>query len=144
MCYIFNSEGDSEKFDSIVEHLASSTFAFYLADQHQKDYLKRIFVQVGEKIKRNISVSSSAYFAKSLYGIEMSKLILQWVNDNLEKFEDCSTDELQTAVADLFVQLFPKKISMPRENFFVILKEWVSGKLYADICKALHNSTPMA
>ncbi len=85
LCYVYNSESDSETFDSIVEDLANSTFAFYLADQRQKDYLKRIFSQIGEKIKRDIGTSSATYFAKSLYGIEMSKLILQWVNENLEK-----------------------------------------------------------
>lgn len=143
LCYVYNSENNSEKFDSIVENLVSSTFAFYLADQHQKDYLKRIFVQVVERIKQKISVSSITYFAKSLYGIKMSELILQWLDENLEKLEDCSADELQAVIADLFVQLFPEKVNVPWETFFTILKEWVSGKLYVDICKTLHNSTPM-
>lgn len=144
LCYVYNSESDSETFDSIVEDLANSTFAFYLADQRQKDYLKRIFSQIGEKIKRDIGTSSATYFAKSLYGIEMSKLILQWVNENLEKIEECSINELQGIVADLFVQLFPEGISMPRETFFAILTEWISGKLYVDIYRAFHNDVSIA
>ncbi len=144
LCYIYNSESDSEKFDSIVEYLASSTFAFYLADQRQKDYLKRIFAQIGEKIKRNISVSTAGYFAKSLYGIGISKLILQWVDENLEKFEDYSIDGFQVVVTDLFIQLFPERISISQEVLSVILKEWISGKLYVDICKTLHSSISIA
>lgn len=144
LCYVYNSENDSEKFDSIVENLASSTFAFYLASQSQKSYLRRIFAQVGEKIKQNISTSSAAYFARSLYGIEMSELILRWIDKNLEELEGYSADQLQAIIADLFVQLFPEKIGMPRETFFVILREWISGKLYVDIYKVLHDSIPMA
>lgn len=33
---------------------------------------------------------------------------------------------------------------MPRETFFAILTEWISGKLYVDIYRAFHNDVSIA
>ena len=140
LCYIYNAEKDLNQFDNVVEKLASSTFAFYLADKEQKEYIKRIFLQIGEKIKQNVKNNDAVYFAKSLYGIKISRRILQWVDINLEFLGNYQSKELLMVLTNLFVELFPEQISISIESFTLILEKWISGELYINIYDALERA----
>lgn len=133
LCYVYNSGCTSEEFDDTVENLVSSTFAFYLADSGQKGYLKRIFAQVANKIKQDIDPTTISYYAKSLYGIEISKQILQWTDENIDILSTCSIEECRIALTNLFLQLFSDKNGVTSEAFPDILTAWISGKLYVEI-----------
>lgn len=144
LCYIYNTEKDSDQFDNVVEELASSTFAFYLADKEQKEYIKRIFLQIGEKIKQNVKNNDAVYFAKSLYGIKISSRILQWVDINLEFLGDYQPKELLMVLTHLFVELFPEQINISIESFTLILEKWIAGELYINIYDALGQAIAMS
>lgn len=144
LCYIYNAEKDSDQFDNVVEELASSTFAFYLADKEQKEYIKRIFLQIGEKIKQNVKNNDTVYFAKSLYGIKISRKILQWVDINLEFLGDYQPKELLMVLTHLFVELFPEQINISIESFMLILEKWIAGELYINIYESLGQTIAMS
>lgn len=140
LCYVYNSECSSEEFNDIVEGLASSTFAFYLADSSQRGYLKRIFTQVANKIKHDVDSTTISYYAKSLYGIEISKQILQWTDANIDTLSDCSSEECRRILVNLFLQLFSDKSGVTRETFSDILAAWISGRLYVEISNIISQN----
>lgn len=134
LCYIYHIERNVEEFYSTVEILSHSSFAFYLADTEQREYLERIFLRIANRVCETMKERSSSYFAKSLYGLRTSEQILQWVEENIDLLEDSLFEDPLRLIVDQFMQLFPGKINVPEETFRLILQKWISGNLYIEIC----------
>lgn len=143
LCYIYSIQADQSQFMQSVKNLTDSTFAFYLADEEQKKNLEKIFQVIAEKILDNVKTDDVPYFAKSLYGINTSRYILQWVDENILMLTGCQSDELLRAVSDLFMNLFSEQIDISKDIFTIILNEWVSGELYIDIYNDLGQPLSM-
>ena len=102
-----------------------------------------MFQVIAEKIYDEIQINNIPYFAKSLYGINVSRHILQWTDENILMLNDCSSDEILLAIRELFISLFPEQIDVHKKDFVAILNKWNAGKLYIDIYDELSQSVPL-
>lgn len=133
LCYIYNLQQDADQFFESVETLVAQTFAYYLGDEEQKKALRIIFHLIAQKIVSNVKPENVEYFARSLYGINISSHILNWVDANIENLEDCSTAQLHDAIAKFFMQLFHDKTKVDFDELIAVSRLWVAGKTYAEI-----------
>lgn len=140
LCYIYNSQQTPEQFTNTVDMLVTQTFAYYLSKDNQREALRKLFQLIAQKIISNIAPEQSVYFAKSLYGIDISNQVLHWVDENIENLVDLSIDQLIDATANLFVQLFPDRINVDADMLISIIHSWIAGIPYVEICDNLGNS----
>jgi hypothetical protein len=98
LCYLYNSTQEINIFFETANKIAQSTFAYYLASDENKQILKTIFCLIAQKIVEEIKLEKTVYFSKSLYGIEKSKKILLWVNQNIEIIKEYPIEN----IIDLF------------------------------------------
>jgi hypothetical protein len=143
LCYIFNSQQSSEQFISMVDELVTQTFAYFLGNDDQKKALRAIFELIAQKIVTDITPENAPYFAKSLYGIDVSSQVLSWVDENVENLKDCSNNQLFEAIARLFFQLFPDKVKVNFDLLITILQQWIAGVPYMNIYNNLHKELPI-
>lgn len=139
LCYIYNSYQDSKQFYDKVQELTTETFAYCLGTNEQKEGLETIFQLIAQKIVSNIQPEETLYFAHSLYGIEVSKQILEWVDEMTDQLEECSMYEMIALIIDLYQQVFPDKVKVTYDKFITIANLWMEGKSYSDIYKELQG-----
>lgn len=143
LCFIYSIQNEYTQFVQTARNLVSLTFAFYLANNEQKKNLEKMFQVIAEKICDEIQINNIPYFAKSLYGINVSRHILQWTDENISMLSDCSSDEILLAICELFISLFPEQMDVHKKDFIAILNKWNAGKLYIDIYDELSQSVPL-
>lgn len=134
LCYIYNPQQEPKQFFDLVKILLSQTFAYYLADADKRKALDVIFCLIAQKITSTVEPQRSAYFARSLYGINKSNQIMNWVKRNAKNIMNCSTDQILDEILNLFLDLFPKEMIVnSKEDLSYILKLWKTGAPYIDI-----------
>lgn len=139
LCYIYDSLASSEQFYGIVNELVTQTFAYFLGEDKQRNALDTIFNLIAQKITSEVNMENTNYFAKSLYGIDISKQILSWIDDNIEMLEDCSLNQLLDAIANFFIELFPDRVKGDGDILIDILRLWIDGSPYIEIYKKFEN-----
>lgn len=144
LCFIYSTQNEYTQFTQTAKSLTDLTFAFYLADDEQKKNLEKIFQVISEKITDEITPNNVSYFAKSLYGINTSHHILQWVDENILILSDYSPNDLLLEISELFILLFPKQADISKEILTVILNKWNEGKLYVDIYNELSKNISLS
>lgn len=137
LCYLFNSLLDQQEFLNSVDTLVQSTFAYYLSADDDKQTLVTIFRMIAHKIVMEIKPESAPYFAKSLYGINISSCILEWVNENIGALNECSMEQLLNEMVGLFSSLFHDDAEASNEILMIIAKFWVNGEPYISIFNSL-------
>jgi len=140
LCYIYNFQQNAERFINMVDTLVTHTFAYFLGNDEQKKALGTIFQLIAQKITSDVSPQKAAYFAKSLYGIDISGQVLNWVDDNIENLADYSTDQRLVAIANLFMQLFPDRVKVNTDVLLAVTRLWVAGRPYVDIFNNLQEN----
>ncbi|PKM71737.1 MAG: hypothetical protein CVU91_12740 [Firmicutes bacterium HGW-Firmicutes-16] len=143
LCYIYSSQKNVEQFKSMANTLATQTFACFLGDDDQKKALSTIFQLVANKIVSDVSPEKMGYFARSLYGINVSKQVMEWVDGNIEALEDCSINQLIVDIAKLFTQLFPDRIKVNDDMLIAVTRLWIAGEPYIDIYTNLQDELPI-
>lgn len=144
LCYIYHEENRSERFDETVNVLSASTFAFHLAEPEKQKSLQKIFLRIADRIRSTVEERSAGYFAKSLYGLQISQQILQWTQENAELLEDSLFESPLDPLIELFLRLFSEKSSIEENTFKAILQGWIAGKLYIEIYQDLKCDIPVA
>lgn len=139
LCYIYHSHQAQEQFMSAVDTLSSQTFAYFLGDDKQKQLLATIFQMIANKIIAEIEPEKASYFARSLYGIDVSCRVLAWVDENIDFLEDCSIDQLMDTTLKLFVELFPDRVTVAIDILTIALHQWIAGYPYIDISNHLYG-----
>jgi hypothetical protein len=139
LCYIYNSQYSAEQFYDAVEELVHQTFAYYLGNEEQKEALSKIFNLIAQKIVSNVDLEKIIYFAKSLYGLDVSSQVLRWVNNNIEYLEKYSTNQLLDEIVSLFVELFPDKAKVGSDSLIDVLQLWIAGMSYANIYNSIRE-----
>ena len=139
LCYTYNIQNDPAQFIDATEILVSSTFAFYLANEKQKEYLKELFHIVAEKIVEDVNDNNKVYYSKSLYGLKTSNRILEWVDANVMNLTNCQNSQILFALTELFTELFHNQLTVPNDVFLLIMEMWIAGDMYVDIFKKLGN-----
>jgi hypothetical protein len=122
LCYLYNSFQENNIFLESTIRLAQSTYAYYLTTDKKKQLLITIFDIVAKKIIDEIKPENTIYFAKSLYGIEISKKILLWVEQNIDILKEDSTEEILNKIIKLFIDLFKDIIDIPINTLIYITK----------------------
>ena len=144
LCYIYHTRNINENYIQIAKTLFESTFAFHLASEKQRECLQNLFVKIANRIQNTVENNSAAYFAKSLYGLQLTKYIFQWTQENSKLLADRITEYQFDLVINLFLQLFPEKIRVTEVIFKDILQLWISGKLYKDIFRELEGKVSIS
>lgn len=139
LCYIHNSQQSPDQFYATVHKLVHQTFAYYLGSVEQREALTKFFNLIAQKIVSNIDPEKAAYFAKSLYGIDVSNRVLIWINEYIETLEEYSTEGIIDAVLNLFVELFPDKAKIEYDTLKDILHLWISGMPYVGIQNSIRS-----
>lgn len=133
LCYIYNSTQNTEQFIDLVYTLVTQTFAYFLGNDNQKKALHTIFQLIAKKIVSDVKPEKAAYFARSLYGIDVSSHVLNWVDENIAYLENCSTIQLIDPIAKLFLKLFPDIVKMDIDELLTVSQLWIAGTPYVDI-----------
>lgn len=140
LCYIYNSQQDTEQFTSMVDALVTQTFAYFLGNEDQKKALHTMFQLIAKKVASDIRPGKAAYFARSLYGIDISNQVLNWVDESIENIEDRSNEELFNVIVNLFMQLFPGSAKVDINILTAVLQQWTAGLPYVNIYNNLHKA----
>lgn len=98
-----------------------------------------MFQKIARNIISNVHEKDLVYYSKSLYGIELSKQILVWVNENINELEEYSTDEILDVFFDLYMLLFPDVNRIQADDLREMLELWLLGRPYIDICDKFEN-----
>ena len=128
-----------ESSESGIETLAKSTFAYFLANDEEKNQLVSIFKILAQSIHGKIADNEKKkVFAKTLYGVRTALLIEKWVNENIEQlvvFEDDSDQLLAFLwpVVESVVEQSTFKKCNPSELLYFVAEGWVNGKSYIDL-----------
>lgn len=139
LCYIYNSYQDDNQFISIVDNLVIDSFAYFLGDSVQKEALRNIFQLIAQKIVSDVETDKTIYYAKSLYGIEISKQVLKWLDDNIDNLCFYSLEQLLNEIVNLFLQLFPDKVKVTFDILNDVLHLWINGASYIEIFKSFQK-----
>lgn len=144
LCYIYHSESRVEEFYKTVETLLYATFAFHLADPNQQEFLEKIFFRIADNVQETLKNRSAVYFAKSLYGLRISEQILRWTQENIDLLENCLFEDPLDPIVELFLHLFPEKVSISMETFQLVSQKWMSGRLYIEIYHDLASDSSIS
>lgn len=132
LCYLYEQHGSSFIITQVAEDLITSSFAYYLADEEQKKRLKELFQTIAQRIQETLGIDQHTYYSRSMYGIAVSKEILNWVNNNLLEIQGLSLEDLASTLINTFYDLFSDKVTLEKEVLYRILLEWIEGKMYYD------------
>lgn len=133
LCYLYEQHGSSFIITQVAEDLITSSFAYYLADEEQKKRLKELFQTIAQRIQETLGIDQHTYYSRSMYGIAVSKEILNWVNNNLLEIQGLSLEDLASTLINTFYDLFSDKVTLEKEVLYRILLEWIEGKMYYDM-----------
>ncbi len=92
----FDEENDG------VSVLTRGTLAYFLSSEENRKLLIELFKLLANNIKKMVpDVAKRRVFAKTMYSVRDSLVIELWVNENIDKILNCSTQE------DLFETIWP-------------------------------------
>lgn len=140
LCYIYNLQEDGARFLDIVENLVTQTFAYYLGSDEQKNALRKIFCLIAQRIISDVKPERKSYYAKSLYGINVSNRILSWVDEKIVEIENASIDHLLIVIVNLFAELFSDQLTTNANELIKVARLWISGKTYVGIYDAFKRN----
>jgi len=141
LCYLYDSMNEKELFLEATDELTQSTYAYHLASDEKQKYLTTIFNLIAKNIIEKIEPEHSSYYAKSLYGIEISKKIFLWTNQNIESLKDYSIEDILEEIIIFFLDLFKNQLSINDSTFVNITNMWISGKTYIEIFYEINIET---
>ena len=139
-----NVNEDAINKDTVAE-LAKGTLAYFLADDDPKKQIEDLFVLLAETIETRIpSVVKRIVFGKTTFGVPDSIAISNWVNENIEVFNE-NKDGL-----DLFRVIWPiiadnihnrnfVNCSLP-ESMTEMALLWLEGSAFHALFQQLKNS----
>jgi POLQ-like helicase len=138
--YLMANRGsdDFNTFRARVRVLASSTLAYRLAADEQREVLVNLFELVADHVQRTEPApEKQAVYAKTLLGVDGAKAVEVWVQQGRDHLLSLSTsDEWLVATWPLFSQQIDDKFfqsvepaSLPQE----LAGGWLAGKTYGDL-----------
>jgi len=121
-----------------IDKLIEDTFAYYLAEEMDKENLKELFHMIKEDIENKVEDSNTRkVYGKTLLGLTECKEIEDWVIENINQLDNTSDDN------DLFLHVWPllKKFIInrsftkcnPPDILVDAAREWLSGSSYQQI-----------
>lgn len=127
LSFVYCENIEEIAFDTTVEEIANNTFAVYLAEEEQKKLLLEIFQIVGKKVQITIDDENKFYYAKSLYGFDVSSLLYEWLKNNEEELTNMNIHSIIKKVATLFYEIFEEKLDYSLEQCIDAVERWILG-----------------
>lgn len=129
-------ENDPGEIDNLVEE----TLAYYLADEQDKENLKKLFHMIRKDIENKVKdFNTRKVYGKTLLGLNECKQIEDWVIENIDQLNDTLDDK------NLFLHIWPllKKLIInrsfakcnPPDILIDAAREWLNGSSYEQIYK---------
>lgn len=134
----------SDEVDNVLKSILENTFAYFLSNDKEKEELLGIFKLIYTFINNNTqSNEKRLIYSKSLQGVTNNLLIEKFINENIEKINECNTsNEIFLMISFVVFKLADckniKKITN-MEDFNQIVLDWIVGKSYNEIflnCKS--------
>ncbi|MHC5269730.1 DEAD/DEAH box helicase [Enterococcus sp. LJL98] len=140
LSFIYADMSDSSDFYSEVNELLKNTFAFYLSSSEQEELLESIFHSVASKVDRILNEGNKYYFAKSLYGFDVSTRIINWLDENEFELTFLSEEGIIREVFTLFYEIYGTRLDYDIETYLSIMDYWISKKSVIEIRESLGES----
>ena len=139
LCFLRNATQDEEKYREEVLTLVVNTFAYYLSENWQKRALVKIFDMIATKVIREVAEDDEIYYAKSLYGIDVSSKILTWVEQNVDELVESPKAEILSGISKLFFGIYHLEERISLDKFLKIVSMWSDGSTYIEIVDFLQD-----
>ncbi|MCQ30600.1 hypothetical protein DUD46_15305, partial [Listeria monocytogenes] len=140
LSFIYAEKSNISDFYKEVDELLKKTFAFYLSNQEQKELLKSIFHTVASKVDHILSEENKYFFSKSLYGFDISIMILNWLNKKEGELIFLSDGELIQEIFALFYEIYGERLDYDIDTYFSIIDYWISQRNIIEIQEYLNES----
>lgn len=120
-----------------TDSLAENTFGYFLGNEEEQEKIKELFVLIKSKI--DISLVETEIIAKNSIGLYQSKLLKEWVQENITSILSCEKEEdllsvLTEIIIDFSNNKEMKKLSIENLNF--ISQFWIKGNSYFQILES--------
>lgn len=121
-------------------NLAKKTFAYFLATDDDKNRITELFKLVLENIEKKIpEPSKRKVFGKTLYGVWDSLKIENWLKDNFDILNSCtSPNEILKVMWPILTENISNKVftkCTSQEILFDIASQWIRGDSFGEIYK---------
>ena len=140
--FLLSSWGESEdKIPSVdATSLAEETLAFFLADEQKKEEIRSLFRLLAENIASHVTdPTRRKIYGKTLYGIQESNAIVDWLSENINKLVAVQTKE---HIFDLLWEILKNYIHNASFNKFnkedvlmEIAAKWILGCSFDELYK---------
>lgn len=120
-----------------TDSLAENTFGYFLGNEEEQEKIKELFVLIKSKI--DTSLVETEIIAKNSIGLYQSKLLKEWVQENITSILSCEKEEDLLSVLTEIIMDFSnnkqmKKLSIENLNF--ISQFWIKGNSYFQILES--------
>lgn len=128
-----------------IENLATSTLAYYLANEEEKEKIIELFKLIAKNISNSISeVEKRRVYGKTLFGLNKSKNIEEWTLMNLPTLQLCQDIEemlnLIWPIMESNIQNSTYKKCNDRDILKQISFKWINGESLYNILEFVNNS----
>jgi superfamily II DNA helicase RecQ len=142
--YLMTYWDDSGNEQNDVTELAIATLAYFLAEDEQRDQIVELFRLLAQNIARQVpDMTRRKIFGKTLYGVQSSIAIEEWVRQHLEDLQLCdSYNELLAALWPLIsenVQNNTFKKCAPKKLLQDLALRWIRGESFSDLFQILDS-----
>ena len=135
-------ENEGRLLEADVNGLAESTLAFFLADDHKKKNIRRLFLHLAKNISTKIPDSGyRQIYGRTLYGVQDAQAIEGWVRANEANLFSLSED---TEVLDVVWPLITEYVRggvfsrfEPSEVLKEITHGWIRGEPFSNLLKLI-------
>lgn len=120
-----------------TDSLAENTFGYFLGNKEEQEKIKELFVLIKSKIVT--SLVETEIIAKNSIGLYQSKLLKEWVQENVTSILSCDKEEdllsvLTEIIIDFSNNKEMKKLTIENLNF--ISQLWIKGNSYFQILES--------
>lgn len=134
----FLLEDTFDKCQDTIKSVLENTFAYYLANEEEKQNLYHIFELISNYIINIEPDSNRRYsFSKTLLGVRDTLEIETWVLDNVDGIIECnSVEDLFSIIVPILPRFSNNKVLKGIDNIEYIEKlgqVWIGGKTYFEI-----------
>ena len=123
LCFVFSNTEYVDK-EGIVSDICKNTLAYYLANEHEKELLEKIFNVIASKISKLYPYQVQK-FARTMIGIDLSLEIEKWVLDNQLILQYCSNEQLFEMIITFYTSTH--SVKKGQSCFQDITKMWITG-----------------
>ena len=113
--------------------IIEKTFGFYLANSEQKETLREIMTLILTKATSTLNNNNSYYYSKSLYGFDISTMILEWMEINYDNISSLDELSILKELINLYYSILVDEPQVDQSEFFDICEAWMAGLTFLEI-----------